>query len=51
MVTLTKLDKFLIRLGIVTEHYKKYARAMQRALDYEHLRSTDYFNKYYGEKL
>ena len=48
MIKLTKLDKFLIRLGIVTEHYKRYAYEMQRALDDEHLDTFEFWDKYYG---
>lgn len=49
MIKLTKLDKFLIRLGIVTNNYKEYAKSLQKELDYEHLSSTEYLDKYYGE--
>lgn len=49
MMTLTKLDKFLIRLGIVTKNYKRYAYEMQRALDNEHLNTFEFWEKYYGK--
>lgn len=45
---LTKLDKILIRWGIVTKNYKHYAYLMQRALDYEHLPYSDFVDKYYS---
>ena len=47
MNSLTFIDKFLIRWGIVTKNYKRYAYLMQRALDYEHLSYTDFVHKYY----
>lgn len=47
MCKLNKLDKFLIRWGIVTKNYKNYVYRMQRALDFQHLSSLDYLNKYY----
>lgn len=49
MTRLTKLDKFLIRLGIVTWNYKRYAYEMQRALDNEHLDTFEFWEKYYGK--
>lgn len=48
MSGLTLIDKILIRWGIVTKNYKRYAYRMQRALDYQHLSSDDFFDKYYA---
>lgn len=47
MIKLSKLDKILIRLGIVTKNYKKYAEIMQRDLDYQHLTGLEFWDKYY----
>lgn len=47
MNSLTFIDKFLIRWGIVTKNYKRYAYRMQRALDLQHLSYNDFVNKYY----
>ena len=44
---LRTLDKILIRWGIVTKNYKKYAERMQRDLDYAHLTPTEFLDKYY----
>lgn len=48
MCKLNKLDKLLIRWGIVTKNYKRYVYRMQRALDYQHLSYPDFIDKYYG---
>lgn len=48
MNSLTFIDKLLIRWGIATKNYKKYAERMQRALDYEHLSYNDFTRKYYA---
>lgn len=48
MCKLNKLDKLLIRWGIVTKNYKRYAYRMQRALDEQHLSYSDFIDKYYG---
>ena len=50
MIELTFIDKFLIRWGIVTKNYKRYAYRMQRALDEEHLPYNDFIRKYYANK-
>ena len=49
MIELTFIDKFLIRWGIVTKNYKRYAYRMQRALDEEHLPYNDFIRKYYAK--
>lgn len=47
MIELTFIDKLLIRWGIVTKNYKKYAEEMQRELDYQHLTGLEFWDKYY----
>lgn len=47
MCKLNKLDKFLIRWGIVTKNYKKYSERMQRELDLAHLTGLEFWDKYY----
>jgi len=49
MNSLTFIDKLLIRWGIVTKNYKRYAYRMQRALDYQHLSYNDFVHKYYDK--
>lgn len=49
MIKLTFIDKILIRWGIVTKNYKRYAYEMQRALDNEHLDTLEFWEKYYGK--
>ena len=50
MTKLNILDKILIRRGIVTKNYKRYAYRMQRALDYQHLSYIEFVNKYHANK-
>ena len=47
-MSLNLIDKILIRLGIVTNHYKKYAHQMQKALDKEHMNPLEYYSKYHN---
>ena len=47
MIELTFIDKLLIRWGIVTKNYKRYAYRMQRELDFAHLSGMEFWDKYY----
>ena len=49
MIKLSLIDKILIRWGIATKNYKRYAYEMQRALDDEHLDTFEFWDKYYGK--
>lgn len=46
MRQLTKIDVILHKVGINTKVYKQYAYEMQRELDYEHLSTMQFINKY-----